>query len=193
MIVRADYGDKSYMSLALKAQHEWRTNPLYSQYYHTNGMVNIEGTGLGRVMIQDFKDLGVESKAEVVDPNELKRRYPWFWDADYKEATDCYVNPEVGWAEAATSLRAVIAEAIKDGVEYVEGGISKLLVDPRGECSRVDLSSGRTLEAGKIILAAGSKTTRILADSAPHRPKMHAGERIIGAAVVTGAVKLTKE
>ena len=77
-IVRADYdGDKFYMRLALKAQHEWRSNPLYSQYFHQSGMVNIEGTGLGRRMVQNFKDLGVETGAEVVDSNELKRRYPF--------------------------------------------------------------------------------------------------------------------
>ena len=192
-IVRADYGDKFYMSLALKAQHEWCTKPLYSQYYHENGMINMEGTGLGRRMVQNFKDLGVESKAEVIDSDELKRRYPLFWDADYSETTDCYVNPEAGWAEAATSLKAVIVEAINDGVEYVEGNVSKLLTDTEGDCLGVALSDGRKLEAGKVVLATGSNTSKILADSAPHRPEMQAGERIIGAAVVTGVVKLTRE
>ncbi|KAL8760160.1 MAG: hypothetical protein Q9184_003417 [Pyrenodesmia sp. 2 TL-2023] len=87
-IVRADYGDKFYMSLALKSQHQWRTDPLYNQFFHESGMVNIEGTGLGRRMVQNFKDLGVESKAEVVGPEELTKRYPLFWDADYKKAKD---------------------------------------------------------------------------------------------------------
>ena len=192
-IVRADYGDKFYMSLALKTQHEWRTNPLYKQFFHQSGMVNIEGTGLGRRMIQNFKDLGVESKAEVVGPEELKKRYPLFWDTDYTEAKDCYVNPEAGWAEAASALRAVIDEAIKHGVEYVEGSVSRLLLNEEKDCTGVELKDGRTLEAGKVVLATGANTAKILADSAPERQELQAGDRIMGTAVVCGMVELTDE
>ena len=192
-IVRADYGDKFYMSLALKSQHEWRTDPLYKQFFHESGMVNIEGTGLGRRMIQNFKDLGVRSKAEVVGPEELRKRYPLFWDTDYTEATDCYVNPEAGWAEAASALKAVIAEAISYGVEYVEGSVSRLLFDDERDCTGVELKDGRTLEAGKVVLATGANTARILADSAPERQELQAGDRIMGAAVVCGMVDLTDE
>ncbi|KAL9033960.1 MAG: hypothetical protein Q9214_007265, partial [Letrouitia sp. 1 TL-2023] len=76
-VVRADYGDKFYMSLALKSQHEWRTNPFYKQFFHESGMVNIEGTGLGHRIVQNFKDLGVESKAEVIrQKNFIISSYP---------------------------------------------------------------------------------------------------------------------
>lgn len=114
------------MSLALESQHQWRMDPLYKQFFHNSAMVNIEGTDLGRRIVQTFKDLGLETKAEVVGPEELRGRYPLFWDADYKEAKDCYVNPEAGWAEAASALRAVISEAVSYGVEYVEGSVSRL-------------------------------------------------------------------
>lgn len=192
-IVRADYGDKFYMSLALKSQHEWRTNPLYKPFFHESGMVNIEGTGLGRRMIQNFKDLGVKSKAEVVGPEELRKRYPLFWDADYTEAKDCYVNSEAGWAEAASALKAVIAKAVSYGVDYVEGSVSRLLFDDECDCTGVELKDGRTLEAGKVVLATGANTARILADSAPEWQELQAGDRIMGAAVVCGMAELTDE
>ena len=192
-IVRADYGDKFYMSLALKSQHEWRTNALYKQFFHQSGMVNIEGTGLGRRMVQNFKDLGVKSKAEVIEPGELRKRYPLFWDADYKEANDCYVNLEAGWADATSALKAVIAEAVRYGVDYVEGTVSRLLFDDEGDCVGVELKDRLTLEAGKVILATGANTARILADSAPERQELQAGERMMAAAVVCGMVELTDE
>lgn len=192
-IVRADYGDMFYMSLALKSQHKWRADPLYKHFFHESGMVNIEGTGLGRRMIQNFKDLGVESKAEVVGPEELRKRYPLCWDADYQEAKDCYVNPEAGWAEAASAPKAVIAEAVSCGVDYIDGSVLRLLFDEEIDCTGVELEDGRTLKAGKVVLATGANTARMLADSAPERQELQAGDRIMGAAVVCGMVQLTDE
>lgn len=40
------------------------------------------------------------------------------------------------------------------------------------------------LEAGKVVLATGANTARILADSAPERQELQAGKRIMEAAVV---------
>ena len=189
-IVRADYGDKFYMELALKSQHEWRTDPLYSQYFHESGMVNIEGTGLGRRMIQNYKDLGVDTKAVVIGPEELKKRYPLFWDTDYSAAQDCYVNPQSGWAEAATAVKTVIQSAVNDGVEYVEGTVTKLLFDEQGDCFGVELNGGQKIEASNVILSMGAGIAKLLADSAPDRSDIQVEDRIIGAAVVTGFVKL---
>ena len=179
------------MGLALKAQHKWRTDPLYSQFYHESGMVNIEGTGLGRRMLQNYEDLGISTKAEVIGPEELKERYPLFWDTDYSAAKDCYINPESGWAEAASAVKAVIQAALDDGVEYVEGPVSKLLFDDQGDCFGVELKDGRTVKASKVILSIGAGMAKLIADSAPERPDIQVGDRIVGAAVVTGFVKLT--
>ena len=190
-IVRADYGDKFYMELALKSQHQWRTDPLYSQYFHESGMVNIEGTGLGRRMIQNYVDLGVSTKAAVIGPEELKKRYPLFWDTDYSKAKDCYVNPQSGWAEAASAVKTVIQTAVDDGVEYVEGTVTKLLFDEQGDCFGVELNDGRAIEASNVILSMGAGIAKLIADSAPERPDIQVDDRIIGAAVVTGLVKLT--
>ena len=189
-IVRADYGDKFYMELALQSQHEWRTDPLYSQYVHESGMVNIEGTGLGRRMIQNYKDLGVDTKAVVINPEELKRRYPLFWDTDYSAANDCYVNPQSGWAEAATAVKTVIQSAVDDGVEYVEGTVTKLLFDKQGDCFGVELNDGQKIEASNVILSMGAGIAKLFADSAPNRSDIQVEDRILGAAVVTGLVKL---
>lgn len=154
------------MGLALKAQHKWRTDPLYSQFYHESGMVNIEGTGLGRRMLQNYEDLGVSTKAEVIGPEVLKERYPLFWDTDYSAAKDCYINPESGWAEAASAVKAVIQAALDDGVKYVEGTVSILLFDDQGDCIGVELKDGRTIKASKVILSIGAGMAKLIADSA---------------------------
>ena len=116
------------MELTLKSQHEWRTDPLYAQYFHESGMMNIEGTRHGRRMIQNYKDLGVATQAAVVRPEELKKRYPLFRDTDYSEAKDCYINPQSEWAEEASDVKTVIETAVDEGVEYVQSTIIKLLL-----------------------------------------------------------------
>ena len=120
-------------------------------------MVNIEGTGFGRRMIQNFKDLGIDSKAEVVQPKELRKRYPLFWDADYKEAQDCHINTEAGWAEAASALKAVIAEAVKYGVQYVEGSVSRLIFDDPGRLYRCGVKGRKDAGSGENNTGNGSE------------------------------------
>jgi len=92
-VVRPDYGNLFYMELALEAQDRWRKDPLYSRFYHESGIVKIETGDLAHKMAENFKKLGVNSEAHVVDSERLKRAYPLFWDTDYTSVKDCYVNP----------------------------------------------------------------------------------------------------
>ena len=61
------------MELALKSQHEWRTDRLYSQYFYESGMINIEENGSGRSIAQNYRELSVDTKAAVISLGELKR------------------------------------------------------------------------------------------------------------------------
>lgn len=96
-----------------------------------------------------------------------------------------------GWAEATAALRATTQAAIDLGVTYVAGAVSKLLFEEdSGTCYGVILEDGSEIKASKIILATGANTAKIIADSAPHRKDIQVDDRITGAAVVTGAVRL---
>jgi len=52
---------------------------------------------------------------------------------------------------------------------------------------------GRVLTVGKIILSTGTLTAKLFADSAPDRPALQVGERIVAGAVVTGIVGLNAQ
>jgi sarcosine oxidase/L-pipecolate oxidase len=190
-VVRPDYGDLFYMELALKAQDRWRKEPLYRRFYHESGIVKIETGDLAQSMVENFKKLGVKSEAHIVDSEGLQKAYPLFWDTDYTSVKDCYVNATSGWAEATSAMRAATQAAVDLGVTYVEGTVSKLLFDGEGNCLGIETEDGRQLKASNIVLATGANTPKVLADSAPNRPEMQVGDRILGAAVVTGAVRLT--
>ncbi len=95
------------------------------------------------------------------------------------------VNKISGWADAKDALQKVIHAAVDLGVEYVQAEVASLALESTadGGCSGVITKDGETLEADKIILSAGAYTAKLLADSAPDRPSLHAGDRIITVAV----------
>ncbi|KAI4163404.1 MAG: hypothetical protein LQ342_002911 [Letrouitia transgressa] len=192
-IVRADYGDPFYTQLATKAREKWKSDGLYSPFYHQSGLVNIGSDDLGTRMLDNYQSLGIETGAEIVGVGELVRRYPLLQDCDYSAVTKCYINPTSGWAEAAMALKEVVQTAVQDGVRYVEGSVAKLVFDEVGDCSGVQLQDGRLFKAARVILSTGASTPKLLADSAPERHEIQSEDRIVGAAVITATVKLTLE
>ena len=84
------------MGLALKAQDQWRNEPLYSPYYHESGIVKIETGDNGKKMVENFKKLGVNSPARLVDVDTLKEEYPLFRNTNLSSAKDCYINTTSG-------------------------------------------------------------------------------------------------
>jgi len=200
-IIRADYGSPFYCELALKARQAWENDMLYKPYYHQSGMVNLRDSN-GRTIIKNYENLGVQHQCEIVEPGELASRYNGlFADADYEGINDIFINPQSGWAEATKALRNVVEAAIQNGVYCVQGNVLRLVFDARGACTGVQLNvgtnqasvAGNVLSADTIILSTGAGTAKLLAESAPDRAELQAGERITAAAVVTGFVKLTQK
>lgn len=84
------------MGLALKAQDQWRNEPLYSPYYHESGIVKIETGENGKKMVENFKRLGIDSPARLVAVDTLKEEYPLFRNTNLSSAKDCYINTTSG-------------------------------------------------------------------------------------------------
>lgn len=193
-VVRADYGDLFYMEKALEAINLWRTDPLYKPFYHESGLVNIDNTGLGRRMIENYKKLKTDVSPEMLRPEEFKKRYNGFFEnTDFEDVEEIFINKRSGWAEATKALKALTDAAVSAGVKYIEGDIATLTFDELGDCSGVRMVDGNALSADKIILSTGAGTAKLLADSAPKRPELQVGNRMVAAAVVTGIVKLNAQ
>lgn len=190
-LVRADYDDPLYLAMALRAQYQWRTNPLYSQFYHESGMVNIEETGQGRRMINNYALWRVPTGATVVSPEQLRAHYPIFQDTDYTDVKEIFVNPESGWVEAKPALTAVIKAAINLGVNYIQGTVMKIFFDSAGDCAGARLVDGTIIDAVKVIMSTGAWTAKLLADSTQGDPTLQVHDRMDAAAVVVGTIQLT--
>ncbi len=194
-IVRSDYGDIFYCKLGLETLERWRADPLYRQWYHQSGLVKATDERFGRVqkIFDNYKELGVDVKAELLNPKEMKTRFEGLYaDGDFTNVDDILWNPSSGWAEAARALKATIEAAIENGVHYVPAPVAKLVLKD-GHCTGIRTEDGRTFSASKIILSTGAYTAKLLADSAPTQPEFHVGERITACAVCEAAVNLTRE
>jgi len=193
-IIRADYSDRFYCGLAIKAQQAWRTDPIYKTYYHQTGMVVVDDTGLGGRVIENFKQLGEHYEAEIFGPEDLKRRFGGIYiDTDLRGVEEIFWNPLSGWAEAASALKRVIEVAVESGVKYVAASVTRLIFDDRRVCIGVKAADGTEIHASKVILCTGAGTAKLIADSAPDWPDLWVEDRIIAAGVCTAAIKLTDE
>ena len=194
-IVRSDYNDIFYCKLGLQTLQRWREDPLYAQWYHQSGLVKATDERFGRVqkIFDNYKELGVDVKAELFGPKEMKTRFEGLYaDADFTDVDDILWNPSSGWAEATKALKATTEAAVENGVHYVSAPVAKLLLQD-GKCTGIRTDDGRTFSASKVILSTGAYTAKLLADSAPTQPELQVGDRITACAVCEVAVDLTPE
>lgn len=194
-IVRSDYSDIFYCKLGLQTLERWREDPLYTRWYHQSGLAKATDERFGNVqkIFDNYKELGVDVKAELFSPKEMKTRFEGLYaDGDFANVDDILWNPSSGWAEAARALKATIEAAVENGVHYVSAPVAKLILND-GCCTGIRTEDGRIFSASKVVLSTGAYTAKLLADSAPTQPELQVGDRITACAVCEAAVNLTPE
>ncbi|KIW42941.1 uncharacterized protein PV06_06437 [Exophiala oligosperma] len=194
-IVRAAYSDLNYCRLAARSHDIWRNDRLLNKFYHEAGMLSIRPyKGGARAMLENFKRLGINEDAKVVTPEEVKTMFNGVFErANFNKVEEFLWEPNAGWAEAANALAAIMQAAVDNGVSYVSNAVSKLIVVEGRCCQGVELTDGSKHYASKVLLCAGADTARILAESAPQDPGLHAGPRFVAGAIIEAKVKLTSE
>ena len=142
-------------------------------------------------MIDNYKKVNIKVDAKLVSVQEFKKRYDGFFDeTDLEVVHEIFVDEKSGWAEAAEALKALTNATVEIGVKFVDRKVSTLSFDDTGVCAGVMFLDGRVLTVGKIILSTRTLTAKLFPDSAPDRPALQVGERIVAGAVVTGIVGL---
>ncbi|KAK1995359.1 FAD dependent oxidoreductase [Colletotrichum falcatum] len=193
-VVRADYADIEYMRLTLEAKEHWAGDPLWRPFYHESGVCWVSPDGFARRVLANYGELGVDSGVSSLSVEEARREYAGvFADADFTGVDEVFVNRNSGWAEAKEALRATIDEAVALGVRYVEAEVAALEFDAAGAATGVRTAAGETIRAARVVLSTGAYTAKLLADSAPERTELHAGDRFVAAAVTEGFTPVTGE
>ncbi|KAK3365355.1 sarcosine oxidase [Lasiosphaeria ovina] len=195
-IIRADYGDPLYMRLALDAQEIWRADPVFSPHYHECGMLFAEEIGMGRASFDNYRDLGVDTKSEILSKEEALARFPVFQDANWSGAKENYFNPQSGWGEADEAMASFFKATCDTGATFIEATAEKLILDPEGSCSGVAISEHgikRNVYADRTILCVGAYTEQFLANTAPERSDLQVNGRLVAAAAIQCKAKYPPE
>lgn len=190
-VVRSDYKDIVYTSMGLEAREVWSNDPLWSPFYHESGIYWISPTGFAQQVLDNFDKLGAKAELYSLGVDEARMEYGGLFDgADYTGIKEVLINKSSGWAAAKDALQKVLQTTIELGVKYIEAQVQSLEFDADGGCIGVKTSSGQNLAASRIILSTGAFTPKLLVDSAPERTELHAGGRIIAAAVTEATSRL---
>lgn len=195
-VVRADYTDITYMRLALEARDVWKSDPLWRPFYHETGIFWVARSAFAGRVVQNYRELGVRGELYACTVEEARGEYGGlFADGDYQDITEVLVNKTSGLADAKDALKRVIEEALMLGVTFVGAEVEGLEFEDggRGACTGVRTKAGDTITAERTILCTGAFTPRLLMDSAPERPDLHAGDRIVATGITEAVAPLTKE
>ena len=192
-VVRADYGDKLYMKIALEALDLWRSDPLFRPFYHETGLVWVDSDDSLQRITENYQHFGAKKAYELTDSKDLKALPRIYQDANFTGVNKVFINHNGGWVEAADALKSVLQSAVDYGVEYREATVEAVLFDDEGNCVGVKTSLGETLNATHVVLAAGAAIPKLLADSAPEREEMQVGDRLRAAAICEATVQLSPE
>ncbi|KAF2204246.1 FAD dependent oxidoreductase [Delitschia confertaspora ATCC 74209] len=193
-VIRTDYAELRYMELAMEALKAWKSDPLFKEFYHEDGIFWISDTDLTGRIVENYKRLGVDEGYALLSIDEAKRAYKGvFEDADYTGVMEVLANKNSGWAEAEEVMEKTIQAAVDSGVEYVVADIVSLHIVDRSVCCGVRSSNGRCYGAEHTVLCTGAGTTKLLANTAPEWDELQVGNRLLAAAICTGQVKLNAD
>lgn len=186
----------SAAAVALEAQDEWRTNPLWKLFYHETGIYWISRTGFAQKVVDNFKALGRDAELYALPVQEARKLYGGIFDsADYEGIEKVLINKTSGWAAARDALRAGIKRAIDIGVKYIAAEGDLLEFDDEARCIGVRINDGSTITAERTVLCTGAFTPVLLERTAGHtsRDALRPEKRMIAAGVTTGLVTLDDE
>jgi sarcosine oxidase / L-pipecolate oxidase len=135
--------------------------------------------------------LGIDTDASIISVDDTKRRYPGILEEmAFHDCQETYLNPDSEWAEATPALAKVIKEAVHLGVELVQATVSLILFNDSGDCTGVLTEDGVTYNASRTVIATGTDTAEILADSAPNSEAFRVKNWLMGSGCVEAVVKL---
>src|SRR6266404_5640164 len=163
-IIRMGYGaDEIYTRSALLSLQLWKeffariNQPLF---YQTGVLWLAHEDDLYPVKTAEtLEKIGIPF--EKLTTSEVGRRYP---QIGLERISWAMLEPQSGVLVARRAVQAVVSEAIKNGVEYLQGAVKAPAPDGSGSLNGITTMSGRRISAGSFVFACGSWLPKIFPD-----------------------------
>ncbi|KKY18798.1 putative fructosyl amino acid oxidase [Phaeomoniella chlamydospora] len=165
-VIRADYPEQLYASLATEATEIWKDpNGMFGGLYHRCGWL-IAASGISLPFIESSVEtagkLGFE-QAQPMSPGAIHKRWPAF--TGEMDGWKSYWNSSAGWADARTALSRMASATMEAGVKYISGDagyVKQLLFDETSTCIGAKCADGNARFADVVIVAAGASAASVL-------------------------------
>lgn len=159
-IIRADYADSFYGSLADSALKEWRDNSEWSSHFHESGFVMLSSRS-DHPYISQCRSQSAEVFEAHEAEDKIKRIYPGV-QAKLKGMAAVH-NHLGGWANAQAAVRHLADRCNLAGVSFITGNAGTVisLVTSGLRVTGVRTSSGNKFLADTVILATGAWTNQL--------------------------------
>jgi glycine/D-amino acid oxidase-like deaminating enzyme len=161
-VIRMGYGpDELYAQWAIHSLPLWQEFEQRAglQLFHRTGVLwlGTEGDSYTESAYQVMTRSGVP--CERLDQAEVRRRYP---QLRFDEVTFAVLERESGLLMARRAVQAVVAEAVRNGVEYIQAQAevqppvaAASSLSSGGRLAELKLASGEAISAGAFIFACG--------------------------------------
>ncbi|WYZ41553.1 hypothetical protein EsH8_V_000448 [Colletotrichum jinshuiense] len=171
-IIRTEYADPLYASLAADALEGWRSSEVYKPHYHESGFIMMADEKerpspyFEKYRQWRGREQSGQKPMEVFEPpaadGEIKRLYAGV-QADLKDFTATH-NTAGGWADAAGAIGALAGKCTLAGVSFVTGSHGTVVGLERSgkRVTGVRTAAGTTLSADRVVLATGAWTNRLV-------------------------------
>lgn len=162
-IIRPDYADPLYSKMGVECIARWETD--YSRFFHRTGFVLLSSGENGHPYIEQCMTVLANQEVKYVkfsNEREVKERYPVI-TGDLGRMQG-YLNPISGWADAGGATRALAERCSDAGVSFITGdrGTVTGFVRSGKRVTGVKVRSGGEISSGKVILATGAWTPRLV-------------------------------
>lgn len=162
-VIRAEYADSFYGSLAVDAMKEWRSNPHWSSHFYDSGFVMLSSSR-DHPYISQCRSQPVEVFEAHEAEEKVKSLYPGV-QAEFNSMTAVH-NTLGGWADARAAVQGLAERCSLAGVSFLTGnaGTVTSLITEGSKVTGVETGAGSKLYADRVVLATGAWTNRLVPD-----------------------------
>ncbi|SCV49525.1 related to fructosyl amino acid oxidase [Fusarium fujikuroi] len=168
-VIRFDYADTDYCSLAYEAYRKWSQDPKYNGiFYQTDYVIagsrsTPEKSWTDKTIAQlDKRQLPYTRLADAAD---IKRRFPILTGELAQPNFEGYLNRSGGWADANKAIKQLRDECLELGISFIAGRAGTVVgfdSDAQGVIKAVKTLEGTPVRGDHFILAAGAWSSGIV-------------------------------